>query len=179
MSMARFRSQSEIEAEAKREFAEERQRILAIVPNADVQHVGSTAVPGSLTKGDLDIQVRVNPEDFTQTASALSALYAPNTGNPPAPTYVSLKDDSLPIPLGVQLTTIGGPEDCFWILRDLLIQNPGLRIEYDALKQRFQGKSMAEYRKAKGEFFERLKETDGFKRLKEGHNAAEVFLISL
>ena len=30
----------------------------------DVQHVGSTAIPNSITKGDLDIQVRVNANIF-------------------------------------------------------------------------------------------------------------------
>jgi len=38
----------------------QRQRIENLLPNADIQHVGSTAIPYSLTKGDLDIQVRVS-----------------------------------------------------------------------------------------------------------------------
>lgn len=31
-----------------------------LIPNADVQHVGSTAIQNSLTKGDIDIQIRVS-----------------------------------------------------------------------------------------------------------------------
>lgn len=29
------------------------------LPEADIQHVGSTAIPNCLTKGDLNIQIRV------------------------------------------------------------------------------------------------------------------------
>ncbi len=34
------------------------------VPDADVQDMGSTAIPGVLTKGDVDVNVRVAGEDF-------------------------------------------------------------------------------------------------------------------
>ena len=37
-----------------------------LVPDADIHHVGSTAIPGSLTKGDLDVQVRVVASAFPE-----------------------------------------------------------------------------------------------------------------
>lgn len=48
------------------------------LPFADVQHVGSSAIPNSLTKGDLDIQVRVTLEQFPIAVQTLEALYELN-----------------------------------------------------------------------------------------------------
>ncbi|WP_053583309.1 GrpB family protein [Lysinibacillus contaminans] len=54
---------------------------VGVTPGADVQHVGSTAVPHSLTKGDLDIQVRVTPELFLKAVQTLSRFYELNDGS--------------------------------------------------------------------------------------------------
>ncbi|MFE3575677.1 GrpB family protein [Lysinibacillus sp. NPDC059133] len=49
-----------------------------LLPEADIQHVGSTAIPDSVTKGDLDIQVRVSAEQFSIAVELLSNLYDRN-----------------------------------------------------------------------------------------------------
>ncbi|MBI2048828.1 MAG: GrpB family protein [Candidatus Liptonbacteria bacterium] len=148
--MVYFREQEKFRARAEELFLKEQKRILRVVPKADIQHIGSTAVPGSLTKGDLDIQVRVKEKDFDKAQNALSKMYKPNKGNPSTKTYASFKDDSTKIPLGVQLTVIGSKEDNFTTLRDILIRDKKHLKEYNSLKKRYQGKSMQEYRKAKG-----------------------------
>jgi len=60
-----------------RSFHEEFERAAAalfvLVPFAAVEHVGSTAVPGSATKGDLDILVRVDRADFENAQFVLDA----------------------------------------------------------------------------------------------------------
>ncbi len=56
-------------------------RISKHLPFADIQHVGSTTIPNSLTKGDLDIQVRVPFEQFPTAVQALEALYEVNKGS--------------------------------------------------------------------------------------------------
>ena len=134
----------------------ERKKILRVVPGADVQHIGSTAIPSSLTKGDLDIQVRVKGKDFEKAQSAFLKMYKPNKGNLSTRTYASFKDNSGKIPLGVQLTVISSKEDNFTSLRDILLNNKKHLEEYNALKKRYQGKSMREYRKAKGKFVEKV-----------------------
>ena len=30
-----------------------------LLPTAEIEHIGATAIPGALTKGDLDVMVRV------------------------------------------------------------------------------------------------------------------------
>jgi len=154
--MVKFRKREKFKERAEKLFLKERKRILHVIPSADIQHIGGTAVPGSLTKGDLDIQVRVKQKDFEKAQNALSKMYKPNKGNSPTKTYASFKDDSAKIPLGVQLTVIGSKEDNFTALRDILIHDKNHLKKYNVLKKRYQGKSMREYRKAKGKFVEKI-----------------------
>lgn len=154
--MVYFRKQEKFKKQAEELFLKERKRILRVIPGADIQHIGSTAISGSLTKGDLDIQVRVKQKNFEKAQNALSKMYKPNKGNPPTKTYASFKESDSKIPLGIQLTVIGSKEDNFTILRDILASNKKYLGEYNAMKKRYQGKSMKEYRKAKGKFVEKV-----------------------
>ncbi|UYZ24069.1 GrpB family protein [Mesobacillus jeotgali] len=138
--------------------------IAILLPEADIQHVGSSAVPNSITKGDLDIQVRVEAYLFPKAVQELSKLYEVNEGSTKSQTFRAFKDDSVDPPLGVQLTVIGSEYDFFWKFRDILIMNEQYRKEYDELKRNFEGRDMELYRKAKNEFFERLMETPEFQQ---------------
>ncbi|OCA87914.1 hypothetical protein A8F94_08770 [Bacillus sp. FJAT-27225] len=139
--------------------------ILKVLPEADIQHVGSSAVPNSLTKGDLDIQVRVSATDFPEAVRKLSKLYQLNEGSSKTESFRAFKDDSEVLPLGVQLTVIDSELDIFWKLRDVLLSNDKYRKKYDDLKRKYEGRDMELYREAKNSFFERLMETPEFKRV--------------
>lgn len=165
--MVYFHDQKKFHQDTEKVFLEEKKKILRIVPGADVQHIGSTAICGSLTKGDLDIQVRVAKKDFERAKREFSKLYKQNKGNPLTKTYASLKNDNAKVPLGVQLTVVGSEEDDFSVLRDILSEDKKYLKKYNDLKKQYQGKSMREYRKAKGKFFEKIKKTRKFKSLKE------------
>jgi GrpB-like predicted nucleotidyltransferase (UPF0157 family) len=130
-------------------------QVRSLVPSADVQHVGSTAIPGSLTKDDLDVQVRVAGPEYAAAKDKLSKIYAVNAGGFTADDAVSFDDYGTKPPLGVHLTVIGGSADIQWKFRDLLIASPELRDQYDRLKRRFEGRSMEEYRDAKATFVSR------------------------
>jgi GrpB-like predicted nucleotidyltransferase (UPF0157 family) len=140
----------------ERLFARVAERLGALLPNADIQHVGSTAIPGSLTKGDLDVQVRVHECDFAGAKERLTAIYAVNAGGFASRDAASFAARDTEPSLGVHLTVIGGPADMQWRFRDLLIASPRLRADYDRLKREFHGASMQKYREAKGEFVARV-----------------------
>ena len=53
----------------------------ALLPRACLNHVGSTSVPGSLTKGDLDVCVLVSAAAFADADAALASRYARNEGS--------------------------------------------------------------------------------------------------
>jgi GrpB-like predicted nucleotidyltransferase (UPF0157 family) len=130
-------------------------QLRGLLPGADIQHVGSTAIPGSLTKGDLDVQVRVPEHEYAAAKTALSAHYKVNAGGFAADDAISFEDYSVTPSLGVHLTVIGGSADIQWKFRDLLLASAELREQYDQLKRQFDGGPMARYRDAKAEFVSR------------------------
>ncbi|GIM47285.1 hypothetical protein DNHGIG_28340 [Collibacillus ludicampi] len=140
-------------------FKQQKERIKELLPDADVQHVGSTAIPGTITKGDLDIQVRVTADVFPDAVKTLTKLYELNDGSIQTDCFRAFKDDTFDPPLGVQLTVIGSEHDIFYKIRDVLLNNPMYRKQYNELKRQYEGKDMDDYRSAKRLFFERLMET--------------------
>jgi GrpB-like predicted nucleotidyltransferase (UPF0157 family) len=165
MEQVNFFDNSLFYEKVKKTFYLHKKLIKERLPEADVQHVGSTAVPNCLTKGDLDIQVRVTTEQFQMAVQTLSALYELNEGSVKTDSFRAFKDDSTIPPLGVQLNVINSEFDFFWKFRDVLLINDKYRKEYDDLKRNYEGKEMDEYREAKNEFFQRIIETPEFKKL--------------
>ncbi len=132
------------------------QQLRKLLPGAEIEHVGSTAVPGLLTKGDIDIQVRVPQNAFAQSEQILSAYYPRNENSVRTSDFASFKNAAATPPLGIQLTAAGGQFDVFSKLRDLLRDHPYLIEDFNALKQRHEGRPMEEYRAAKSQWIEAL-----------------------
>jgi GrpB-like predicted nucleotidyltransferase (UPF0157 family) len=151
-----FVPETEVRAAVDRLWQTERKKLLRLLPEADVQHVGSTAVPDSLTKGDLDIQVRVAAADFADAEAVLASHYQRNTKSDRAIGFASFTDTKAQPPLGVQLTAVDSPEDRFYRFRDVLKAHPPLREAYDTLKRGWEGRPMAGYRAEKAAFFDEL-----------------------
>lgn len=166
MEIVNFAEQITFNEQAEQLFAEQSARLTALLPQADIQHVGSTAIPNSLTKGDLDIQIRVAASDFEHAVEVLSRRYELNDGSVSTDSFRAFKDDTTDPPLGVQLTVIDAEFDFFWKFRDVLRNNELYKQKYDTLKSAYNGKDMDDYRNAKNGFFEWLMETPEFKACK-------------
>lgn len=150
---------------AEETFLKHKALIEKLLPEADVQHVGSTAIPNSITKGDLDIQVRVDTNIFSNAVKELAKLYELNEGSVKTETFRAFKDDSTVPPVGVQLTVINSEFDFFWKFREILLMNDNYRKEYDNLKRNFEGKEMEDYREAKNKFFEKVMASPEYKNI--------------
>lgn len=139
-------------------LSDHRARIARLVPEAEVVHVGATAIPGALTKGDLDLMARVPPEAFDAAASALRSAYSIHQPHNWTATYASFVDpEATDPPVGVQLVAAGSPEErIFEPFIALLRDDPALLDEYNALKRRLDGSDYASYTREKGEFVERV-----------------------
>ena len=152
-----FRPSSEFKDSAGLLFAEIKEKLATLLPFADIQHIGATAVPGLLTKGDLDINIRVESDKFDTTVDALKKLFEMNQPHNWTPNYASFKvDTTYDLPVGIQLTVIGTPDDEFLKHRDTLQADPKLVAELNEIKQKFEGKEMSEYREGKGKFYKKL-----------------------
>jgi len=131
--------------------------LAAMLPaSADIRHIGATAVPGCLTKGDLDIVVRVAAVDFEAADRALASSYARNEGSIRTSDFSAFEDGARTPHLGIQLVVIDGPLDVFHQFVEALRGSPQLVADYNALKRRFDGAGMASYRAAKAAFVEQV-----------------------
>lgn len=143
---------------AEEAFIKERDKLLKILPKADIQHIGSTAIPNAMTKGDLDLQVRVDKDDFTEVIEQLKKFYEINQPNNWTENYASFKDGERDMPVGIQLTVSDSDDDKqFQEQQQLLSSNPEVLKEYNEVKLSFEGKDISEYRAAREKFFEELK----------------------
>jgi uncharacterized protein len=132
--------------------------LLGLVPGAEVEHVGATAVRGALTKGDVDVLVRVGEAEFPAAVEALSRVYSIHQPHNWTPTLASFTDpDSAELPVGVQLVVRGSDADKFFgPFRDALISDDLLLAEYNELKRELDGLEYERYIERKGQFIERV-----------------------
>lgn len=159
MDNVQFRPVSDFVELANKIFEEEKAKLLQLLPYAEIQHIGSTSIHDSITKGDLDIVVRVPKEEFRIALEQLKSIYDINQPENWSDTFASFKDEkNLGIDFGAQLVIKDSKSDDFTKLRDILRQNPELVQELNSIKMKYNGKSMADYRKEKADFFERLRE---------------------
>jgi GrpB-like predicted nucleotidyltransferase (UPF0157 family) len=154
----RIRPAEDVRDLAEAVFAQHRRAVLALLPHADVEQVGATAVPGALTKGDVDLLVRVSEPDFASAVEVLSRRYAIHQPHNWTPTLASFKaPNTAGLGVGIQLVVAGSDADGFFgPFRDALIASPALLAEYNQLKLRLDGLEYERYTEQKGEFIERV-----------------------
>jgi RimJ/RimL family protein N-acetyltransferase/GrpB-like predicted nucleotidyltransferase (UPF0157 family) len=154
----RFRPAEELRPEADAALAAHRGRIASLVPRAEVEDGGATAVPGALTKGDVDVLVRVPADDFGAAREALGRRYAVHQLENWSETLASFKEElSDAPPVGVQLVAAGSEVDRMLRgTRDALAARPELLERYNELKRSFDGRDPEEYWRAKTAFLDEL-----------------------
>jgi GrpB-like predicted nucleotidyltransferase (UPF0157 family) len=154
----RFRRASELWPLADRAFQRHSREIRSIVPTAEVEHVGATAIPGSLTKGDVDVLVRVPDDAFTGAAEALRRRYEVDQPANWTDTFASFADEQEgDVPVGVQLVVADSRVDTAFVsLRRVLRSSPDLVERSNELKLHHQGGDADTYALAKQRFLEGL-----------------------
>jgi GrpB-like predicted nucleotidyltransferase (UPF0157 family) len=113
-----FVPELEVRQQAAEAFAFREAQLERWLPFAEIEHIGSTAIRGALTKGDLDVLVRVSETDFRVAEEVLSGLFARNEGTARMDFFASFKDESARPPLGIQLVVRGTEWDVFSRFRD-------------------------------------------------------------
>ena len=160
-----FVRESEVRQAVAAAFENMRGRLASLLPDARIEHVGSTAVPGSITKGDLDVCVLVPPGAFAGADRILAQHFPRNVGSDRSESLSSFVDGGdgrdggggvagRGVPIGIQLVACGGPEDSFVAWREMLRRSPRLLEAYNDLKRRWHGRPHDQYRTAKSQFIE-------------------------
>jgi GrpB-like predicted nucleotidyltransferase (UPF0157 family) len=140
--------------EAAAAFVEHERRVRERLPNVEVRHTGGTSVPGVLTSGDVDLQVRTERRCFAADRDVLCELYDPfyREAWQADSAYFTARGAIPPVELA--LTVIGTLDDLHhgaaW---HHIAADPRLIEEYNALKRAYEGGSPDDYNAAKRHFF--------------------------
>lgn len=124
----------------------------ALIEGAEVHHIGATSFGDGHTKGDVDVNVRVEPARFDELVARLRARYEVAQPQNWTPTFASFAGGEL----GIQVTAIGSPDDYLLYLRDRLLAEPQLRERYDAIKAEAAPHGADAYWRAKDAFLRAL-----------------------
>lgn len=131
------------------------ERLRLILPYADVDHIGSSAIHGAISKGDLDILVRVPKEQFGQALLEIKDLgFSEKEGSLRTDSLCNLETKNYETDVAVQLIEKGSEFEDFIVFRDRLNSDSSLVEEYNKLKMTCAGLSSDEYRKKKSVFIE-------------------------
>jgi GrpB-like predicted nucleotidyltransferase (UPF0157 family)/GNAT superfamily N-acetyltransferase len=125
------------------------------LPAARVEHIGSSSIEGAVSKGDLDIFVGVEAEEFQGAIAAIESLgFRIKTESFRNETLCPFESDAYPLPVGLQLVVNRSEFECFLGLRDRMNADADLRSEYNQLKARASDLNEDDYRRVKSDFIE-------------------------
>ncbi|ENU92441.1 hypothetical protein F971_02332 [Acinetobacter vivianii] len=65
---------TEYKPNCARLFEDYKNKIEQLIPFTVIEHIGSSAIPNAISKGDLDIYIEVSAKDFLQTIEQLKQL---------------------------------------------------------------------------------------------------------
>lgn len=163
--LAHFRPSETIAPLVSEIFEREKAGIQELFPHAMIEQVGSSAIPGALTLGEVDIQIRVSSEDFTCVSQGLNARYRKHRPELWTEEFAIFQQTKgMELPLIIAVTVIDSSCDEFSKLRDAFLKDRALLETYNDLKKTYERKELREYRKAKKAFF--------------GLNGASHFLVT-
>ena len=128
-----------------------------LLPNATVEHIGASSIPGAVSKGDLDVFVGVDRDSLERAVTLLEDngyRVKPNT----------LRNESLCMleigcyecPVALQVVENGSEFEMFLTFRDVVRNSDELLREYNQMKHLCEGMSESCYRAKKSEFIEEV-----------------------
>lgn len=147
----------EYQPAASAAYAKASVALKVLAPDARIEHVGSSAIPGAYSKGDVDICVCVRPAGFEATLAALlSAGYRIKPDTLRTSQLCMLESGGTDIPHAVQLIAAGSKFEFFFAFRDALRRDPQLVSRYNALKLNAARLGEADYRREKSRFIDEV-----------------------
>ena len=132
-------------------------RLRALLPDAELCHIGATALPGGVTKGDVDISARVSSAGFAAAVEALRQHFVVKQPANWTAAFASFGDDlGYALPVGIQLVIKDSSDDFLVFLHDYLLCNRNVLEEYNSLKQSHAGEGAESYWRAKDAFLSKI-----------------------
>lgn len=158
----KFESLEDLQEKIQEVFAREKDRLQNLLPeDTDIQHVGSSSIPGALTKFDVDIQIRVPKAHFQNVQEMLEKQYSSHHTNLWEESLFAIFQTKEGERVDLMLTAIDSDYDNFYKVRDYLTAHPKMLQKYNTLKKSAEGKTIEEYRELKNTFFFELEKESG------------------
>jgi len=130
--------------------------ISTLLPFAKIEHIGSSAIPNAISKGDLDIYIEVMSEQFEFAIEQLKTLNFIEKQNTLRTQELcmleSLNDDDV----AFQIVVSGSIFTFFLAFKNKLIESPTLVNEYNQLKLQCSHLDPDQYRAIKSDFINRV-----------------------
>ncbi len=126
------------------------------LPWADIEHIGASSVPDAISKGDLDVLVRVSANNFKKTITVLEGSGFQIKQDTHRDHQLCMFESAKFKDAAIQLIEEGSQYEFFITFRDRLIAHKKLLKSYNNLKMECEGMSEDEYRKRKSEFINRV-----------------------
>ena len=143
--------------QAERILAEQRDALRTAGVPGELVLVGGSSVAGALTRGDVDLHLRVEPAGFPAAVETLCRSHAVVHPEIWGPTLATFQAVGTALPTGIAVTPVGSEHDLrFTRTWALLRADPALVAEYNAAKLADDGPRGDGYEERKSAFFDRI-----------------------
>ncbi|CAI3104803.1 hypothetical protein MWMV2_MWMV2_00311 [Acinetobacter oleivorans] len=130
--------------------------IAILLPSAKVEHIGSSAIPNAISKGDLDIYIEVEPDQFEFAIEQLKTLNFIEKQNTLRTDELCMLESLNSDDVAFQIVVTDSVFTFFLTFRNKLIDSPLLVNEYNQLKLECNHLDHDQYRTIKAGFINRV-----------------------
>jgi GrpB-like predicted nucleotidyltransferase (UPF0157 family) len=150
----RFERSDAAATEVVRIVADVRRDVVERLPGADLRLTGGSSIPGVLTRGDIDLHLRVPVTSMAESVAFLAASWRSVNKDMWTDAFATFERTDRGRAVGIAVTTIDGEHDRrFRHAWRRLRRDPALLERYGSMKRACAGGDEDAYRRAKGAFF--------------------------
>ncbi|AQV16378.1 GrpB family protein [Acinetobacter pittii] len=130
--------------------------ISTLLPFAKIEHIGSSAIPNAISKGDLDIYIEVKPDQFKFAIERLKTLNFIEKQNTLRTHELCMLESLNNDDVAFQIVVTDSIFTFFLTFKNKLISSPKLVNEYNELKLQCSHLNPDQYRTIKSDFINRV-----------------------
>lgn len=134
-------------------FTKLSQELRLVLPDARIEHIGSSSIPESISKGDLDVFVGVDQVNFNDALEKIKKIgFVEKEGTFRSNVLCMLVTTKYDHDVAVQIVSNGSEFEDFLRFRNILRSSSDLVKEYNEVKLLAENLDENEYRKSKNDF---------------------------
>ncbi|WP_284086236.1 GrpB family protein [Acinetobacter pittii] len=137
-------------------FNSYQKEISTFLPFAKIEHIGSSAIPNAISKGDLDIYVEVKSDQFEFAIAQLKTLNFIEKQNTLRTHELCMLESLNNDDVAFQIVVTDSIFTFFLTFKNKLISSPTLVNEYNQLKLQCSHLDADQYRTIKSDFINRV-----------------------